>query len=577
MTDDPSSSADRLRRRLDGLLPEEIRRRLDELKPEARRIAEMLHPQTFARLYEAGVFRPRTVAAGAGVLPWLLGRGPSLGLVSQLHAAARPQRPAIVDRQGTLSWRELDRRANRLARGLLALGVAPGDQIATLVRNGAEQVEAVLAAQKLGVVIAPLNTWATSDELATILERSTPAVLFYDTRHAGQLDGAVPRTVQLVAVGDVADELDGSTAYAHVLAEDASTLAPVARRRGSPELVIHTSGTTGTPKAASRDAASMAGPALVALLRVVPYRHDDTVYIPAPMFHSFGLLSLSAALLVGMTMVLPDAFDPEQALYDIDTHRITAASLVPVMVRRILDLPAETRGAHDVSCLRIVLTSGSSMSPELRRAGMEAFGDVLYDLYGSTEAGWVAIADPQDIATRPEAVGKPAPGIDVAILGPDGRRLPAGETGEIHARSGVQFSGYRSGESTDEHAGYLRLGDLGHLDDDGYLHVSGRADDMAVIGGENVYPIEVEQVIETVEGVDDVAVVGVPSDEYGQVLVAFVVGDADPGDVRAACERRLASFKVPRDIHMVDELPRTSTGKVLRPELRERHGGDGDD
>jgi fatty-acyl-CoA synthase len=314
------------------------------------------------------------------------------------------------------------------------------------------------------------------------------------------------------------------------------------------------------------------------MLTVVPYRRDDAILCPAPLFHSFGLLTLTVATVLGTTLVLPERFDPEETLDLMEEYRVTAASLVPVMIRRILALPASKRSDRDLSALRIVLASGSQMSPELRQDAMDLFGDVLYDLYGSTEAGWVAIATPEDIREDPKTLGKPVAGVDVAVFDENGDKVPTGETGVFHVKSDVVFEGYASGEETPGRKGYISIGDTGYVDDKGRLFVEGREDEMVVIGGENVYPAEIEETIEGLDGVDEVAVVGVPDDEYGEVLAAFVRGRVDPDRVRDACREELASFKVPKIVEVVDELPRTSTGKVVKKELidllKERRKGE---
>jgi fatty-acyl-CoA synthase len=210
------------------------------------------------------------------------------------------------------------------------------------------------------------------------------------------------------------------------------------------------------------------------------------------------------------------------------------------------------------------------MSPALRAAASKTFGDVLYDLYGSTEAGWVTIATPEDMRLHPTTVGKPVPGVEVAALDANGSPLPPEEHGELYVCSGVLFDGYTSGESRLSHGGFVSLGDVGHFDAEGFLYVEGRSDDMVVVGAENVYPIEVEEVIESIEGIVEAAVLGAPDEEFGQVLSAFVVGTVDAETVRARCAAELASYKVPRRIQVLDELPRTGTGKVLKRELLAR-------
>ena len=534
-------------------------------------IHQFVQPRTLQRLKEANALGPKNLLGLGYALPWLLMRGPSLGITSQMHSMSLGDKPALHDRDGTLTWRELDRRSNQAAHLLESRGVGPNDRVALLLRNGREWVEVVLATQKLGVVVVPLNTWAKPKELKATLKGPDPSLLIYDTAHAEQVEACAPPGLSLMYVGNAAAALEGSDPYHQELGrQPSSPAAPFTRDRGSPKIIIHTSGTTGTPKGAARNAAATGVSALANLLAVVPYSRDDVIYCPAPLFHSFGLMTFTFATVLGATLVLPEKFDPEESLRLIDEHRATAASFVPVMMRRMVSLDDDVKDKYDLSSLRIVLASGSVLSEDLRKAAVALFGDVLYDLYGSTEIGWGAIATPDDMRNRPKTVGKPVEGNEVAVISPEGDRLPAGETGELYIKSDMLFEGYTSGDAKAEREGYTSIGDLGRLDDEGYLYVESRSDDMVVVGGENVYPIEVEQVIEDIPGVNEVTVFGLEDDEYGHVLVAFVVGKVSEEDVRAACKRELASYKVPRRIDVVDELPRTSTGKVLKRELVEQ-------
>ncbi|MDQ3982152.1 MAG: AMP-binding protein [Actinomycetota bacterium] len=536
-----------------------------------KQMSQFVQPRNLQRLKEANALGPKNLLGLGYALPWLLLRGPSLGITSQMHSLSLGHKPALYDRDGMLTWRELDRRCNQAAHLLESRGIGPRDRVALLLRNGRETAELFLATQKLGVVACPLNTWAKPTELAATLKGADPSVLVYDTAHAEQVKESAPAGLKLLYVGNAGDALEGSEPYTRELGrQPTSPPAPFTRERGSPKVIIHTSGTTGTPKAAARNSSAAGISALANLLAVVPYSRDDVVYCPTPLFHSFGLATFTIATVLGATLVLPEKFDPEDSLKLVHEHRATAASFVPVMMRRIVSLDDDVKEKYDLSSLRIVMASGSVLSEDLRKAAVEVFGDVLYDLYGSTEIGWVAIATPQDMRTRPKTVGKPVEGIDVAVFSPDGAKLPPGETGELYVKSTILFEGYTSGEAKAERDGYLSIGDLGRLDDEGYLYVESRSDDMVVVGGENVYPIEVERVIEDVPGVNEVTVLGLEDEEYGHVLVAFVVGNASAEDVHAACKKELASYKVPRRIEVVDELPRTSTGKVLKRELVEQ-------
>lgn len=539
-----------------------------------RQILEGASPKTIKRLRNAGAMNPRAPLGIANALPWLLGRGPSMGIISQMHGVVLRDKPALIDRNGTQSWAELDKRANQVARALTQEGLRGNDRVALLLRNGREMIEVALGTQKLGIVACPLNTWAKPKELKSTLESADPAMLIYDTKHADQVEATAHEGVTLIFVGDEKDALPDSISYEDLLADQTSLPPPpFTRDRGSAKIVIHTSGTTGTPKGAQRNASAAGLGAMANLLGRVPYRRDDIVYCPAPLFHSFGLFSFTIAAALGSTMVLPQKFDPEETLKDIEEHQATAASFVPVMIKRILSLDDAVKKKYDMSSLRVVMASGSAMSPELRTAAMDLFGDVLYDLYGSTEIGWATIATPEDMRAKPKTVGKPIDGIDIAVFSETGDRLDAGEKGELFIKSNMLFEGYTSGEPRDERDGYMSIGDVGYIDDEGHLFIEGRADDMVVVGGENVYPIEIEEVIESIDGVKEAAVLGVQDEEYGEVLAAFVAGSASEDAVIKACKNELASYKVPRRVEKLDELPRTSTGKVLKRELIEQLQG----
>jgi acyl-CoA synthetase (AMP-forming)/AMP-acid ligase II len=525
--------------------------------------ASRSHPWRLATLRRAGAIEPHSLLTAIGTLPRLAGRGGSLGVVSHINARAFGYKPAIHDRRGTLTWAELDGRANRLARALTEEGVRPGDRVAALLRNGRELVEVFLATQKLGVAACPLNTWAKTAELRSSFDSSGPSFLVYESQHGAQVAEAAPRDLPRVAVG-----YDGvRDTYEELLrGQSPRPLPPVTLRRGKPRYLIHTSGTVGRPKGALRGTGRQELGPLLDLMAVVPFHRRDVILCPAPMFHSFGILNITIGTLLGSTFVLPERFDADETLELAERHAATACAFVPVMLHRTVSLP-EAALRHDLSSVRIVIVSGSSLSPSLRERATEVFGDTLYDLYGSTEAGWVAVATPEDIAKRPDSVGRPVPGAEVVVLGEDGEPVGPDQVGRIYVRSEARFEGYTDGEDTDERGDLFGLGDLGHLDEEGFLHVEGRADDMVVVGGENVYPIEVEEVIRGVEGVEDVAVTGVPDPEYGRVLTAFVTGRASQERILSACREALASYKVPRRVERLRELPRTGSGKVLVREL----------
>ncbi|MFP5298582.1 MAG: AMP-binding protein, partial [Actinomycetota bacterium] len=325
-----------------------------------RQIVETAHPRTIKRLRAAGAVSPLSPIAIATALPYLVGRGTSLGIVLQMNAITVGKKPAIVDQHGTITWRELDSEVNRFSRALYRAGLKGGDKVALLLRNGREAAIAALAAQRTGIIACPVNTWAKKKELKAVLGSIAPDLLIYDTQHVEQAGAAAPEGLPLVAVGDQANALPDSVSWKSFTEGcSAGPLAPLTRDRGSAKIIIQTSGTTGTPKGAARDSSAAGMGALANLLGTVPYRRDDRVYIPAPLFHSFGLATFTFATALGATMVLPPKFDPEQSLKDIEAHLCTAASFVPVMIRRIVSLDDDIKRKYDMSSLRIVMASGS--------------------------------------------------------------------------------------------------------------------------------------------------------------------------------------------------------------------------
>jgi fatty-acyl-CoA synthase len=290
------------------------------------------------------------------------------------------------------------------------------------------------------------------------------------------------------------------------------------------------------------------------------------------MFHSWGLAYMGFGLMLGGTLVIRRRFDPETTLAMVAQHKATVLAAVPVMLQRIMDLPEPVRRRYDTSSLRVVAVSGSALPGELATRFMDAFGDVLYNLYGSTEVAWASIAGPEDLRAAPGTAGRPPFGTVVKLLDRDGNEVPPGQPGRIFVANSLLFSGYTGGGSKATLDGLMSTGDTGHFDADGRLFVDGRDDDMIVSGGENVFPREVEDLLADHPAVVEAGVIGVADPEYGQRLKAFVVlrdGErVDADTIRAYVRSRLARYKVPRDVEFLNELPRNATGKVLKNDLR---------
>jgi acyl-CoA synthetase (AMP-forming)/AMP-acid ligase II len=513
-------------------------------------------------------------------------RRENMSSTSGFAAAAQrcPDRPGLIDELGTLTWRELDEQSDALAAALHALpgAASPTSDVAAqaapktigiMARNHRGFVEAVVAASRIGADVLLLNTSFAGPALAEVVAREGVCAVIYDEEFTDTVDSALadrPDTTRIVAWTD--DPSSHDMTVQKLI--DAHTGRQPTRTGQKGRMILLTSGTTGTPKGAKITGGDPS--ALKSILDRTPWKAEETTVVVAPMFHAWGFSQLIFAATMACTVVTRRKFDPEATLQMIDRHRATGLAVVPVMFDRIMDLPDDVRRRYSGRSLRFAAASGSRMRPDVVIAFMDQFGDVIYNNYNATEAGLIASATPEDLRAAPDTAGKPAPGTEIRILDTDFKELPTGEVGQIYVRSGTLFEGYTSGKTKDFHDGYMASGDVGYLDDRGRLFVVARDDEMIVSGGENVYPIEVEKTLAAHPEVAEASVLGVDDDEYGQRLSAFVVlapgSSATPDSLKQHVRENLANYKVPREITILDVLPRSSTGKILRSELLARVG-----
>ena len=523
-------------------------------------------------LVDAGVVAPIRPDRLWGVLRTLQqwGRSPAAGAISL--AARYPHEPMIVDDMGTLSYADVHRRTNALAHALADAGIVEGDGVAIMCRNHRGFIEATVAVSKLGADALYLNTAFAGPQLTEVVQREKPRAIVYDEEFAGLLADAGHRRKRFVAWQE-SESCDDPTLEELIRAGDPDDVVPPAREGRA---VILTSGTTGSPKGASRGNPQSLEPA-VSLLSKIPLRTREVTHIAAPLFHSWGFAHYTLGMILGTTYVLRRKFQPEACLATVARYRCDALAVVPVMMQRILELPEETRAKYDVSSLRVVAASGSALPGDLALTWMNAFGDNLYNLYGSTEVAWASIATPQDMRAAPGTAGRPPRGTVVRLFDEQGVEVPPGATGRIFVGNEMLFEGYTGGGSKDVIGELMATGDVGRFDEAGRLFVEGRDDEMIVSGGENVFPKEIEDTLARHDAVADVAAVGVPDPEFGQRLRAFVVLEqgkhAEEEDLKAHVKSNLARYKVPREIIFLDELPRNATGKVLKRELKELEPG----
>ncbi|KAA2261360.1 AMP-binding protein [Solihabitans fulvus] len=516
-------------------------------------------------LARAGVVRPMRPDRLLGVLDGYLRWDLTVPWGYAMGAARHPDRAAIIDELGELTFAQVDERTTRLANGLAGLGVRPGSKVAVLCRNHRGVIETLTACVKLGAHTVLLNTGLSATQLGVVLREQDVAVVVADTEFGPQLAQA-PAEVRTVTAW-VDDEARGTTLRG--LIED-SPATPLPRRPPRGRLIVLTSGTTGAPKGARRPEPTGLSPA-AALLSRIPLREGEIALVPSPLFHTWGLAAFQLGLVLGATLVLQRKFEPAETLAAAQRHRCTSLFVVPVMLQRILELPEAERARYDLSALRVIASSGSALPAPAATRCLREFGPVLYNLYGTTEVSWVSIAGPADLGVSPSTAGYPPRGTRLAILDEHGSPVPVGETGRIFVANEFLFEGYTNGTGKEVRGGLMSTGDLGYHDDSGLLFVAGRDDEMIVSGGENVYPREVEDLLAAVPEVREVAVVGVADEEFGQRLAAYVVptapGALDAEAVREHVRAHLARFSVPRDVVFLDALPRNATGKVLKRQL----------
>ncbi|UPW08249.1 AMP-binding protein [Gordonia terrae] len=486
-----------------------------------------------------------------------------------LAAARDPDGIALIDEAGQLTWRELDARCDALAVGLRDLPGASVATVAILCRNHRGLIEALAATSRLGADAVLLNTGFAGPQLADVLAREQADVLIADDEFDAVVESAAQRLPEMRRIHAWTEgESDRGATVDGLIGANSGTRPGRPARAG--RIVLLTSGTTGTPKGARRGGSTDVA-SLAAMLDRIPWRAGESTVIAAPIFHAWGFGQVAIAATMTCTMIMRRRFDPVATLELVHDYAATGLAVVPVMLERITDLPDEVLDDHPMPTLRFATASGSRMRSDALVAFLDRYGDVVYNSYNATEAGLITTATPADLRVAPDTAGRPLIGTSVRILDDDDREVPVGEVGRIVVANNSGFDGYTSSDSKAFSDGHMVSGDIGRFDENGLLFVVGRDDEMIVSGGENVYPLEVEQVIGALDEVLEVAVTGVDDDRFGQRLVAHVVraprAQIGADDIQQQVRDQLAGFKVPRDVYFVDELPRNATGKILKREL----------
>jgi long-chain acyl-CoA synthetase len=490
---------------------------------------------------------------------------------------------------------QFDARCQRAARVLHDAGVGEGDVVALLQRNGPLALEVMLAARSIGALWCPINWHFKTDEVAYILADSNAKGLVADPVLLQGLAGLdLARVKTFVAAPDRVDNADTSEISSAAGGRASVSSAWQAQRDATPPIdappkaprgaMFYTSGTTGRPKGIRRAAASpeLAARGLEVLTQVLGFEPGMRALLSAPMYHSAPNSYSIGAAQMNAEFFIEERFDAQRTLQLIEQHRLTHAYLVPTMFVRLLALPEATRRKYDLGSMRFVASTGSPCAPDIKRAMIEWWGPVINEAYGASELGYMTRLDSAEALRKPGSAGKPLPGVTCAILDDDGRPLPQGQAGLIYVHQPAfpefTYIGNDAARRKIERNGLKTMGDIGYLDEDGYLFIVDRSADLVISGGVNIYPAEIEAALQMMPGVADCAVFGIPDAEFGEALAAAVqrgVGGIEhraeltADSVRAFLRERLADYKVPRIVAFHGELPREDTGKIFKRKLRE--------
>ena len=497
------------------------------------------------------------------------------------HAAATPDKVALIDEDGRRrTYAELNRRANRCCSALVAAGLRRGDRCLHMHHNRIEAAELGHALRKLQIVTTPINWRLRGAEIAYLLNDSGASLIVAGEEFHDAIDEARPAVENAQARGWWLFG-DGPAPSGWELYEKRLAAADESEPPPPPELtgptMVYTAGTTGNPKGAYRPTGTRLE-VILQWIQTFGFSSDDVHLLAGPGYHSAPGAFSALQGLIGATTVMMHRFDAATALRLIAEHRVTTTFMAPMLVKRILDLPEPIRAAHDVSSLRALVVAAAPFPADLKRRAVDYFGDCVFEFYGATETGIVTVIGPGELLQHPDSVGRPFPGVEIRLLDEEGNEVPDGEPGELWSRSGqllVQYYNKPDATAKNTRDGFFSVGDIARRTADGYIEICDRKIDMVISGGVNIYPAEIEAVLALHPAVEDCAIIGVPDEEWGEALKAVVKlrpeMAATPEQLIAWCGERLAGYKRPRSVDIVDEFPRDAAGKLVKRRLRDRY------
>ena len=502
-----------------------------------------------------------------------------------------PDRVAIIFEEKRYTFHQLNDRVNSLANALSNLGVSKGDRIAMLQVNCNQCVEVYFAAAKLGTIYVPLNFRAKGDELTHMLNSSETNTLFVGERYIDLVDSIRPNLTSVRHYISIDGKHDGMLHYEDILSSSPAEEIVTEIGDDDTTILMYTAGTTGLPKGVMLSHNSFA---IYVLENVTPAdpELDERNILTVPLYHVAGIQAMMAAIYGGRTLIMERQFEPKKWMELVEREKVNRAMMVPTMLKQLINQP--DFGKYDLSSLKVITYGAAPMPLEVIKKALDVFPGVSFiNAFGQTEtASTITTLSPEDHVIegseeererklkRLSSIGKPMPDVEMKIVDEENRELPPGEVGEIVARGPRVMTGYwkdeEKTEKTIDKDGWVHTGDMGYMDEDGYFFLAGRATDMIIRGGENIAPEEVEAVLHSYPKIEEAAVIGIPDEEWGEQPKAVVVikkGEtATPEEIMEYCRAKMSSFKRPRSVVFVDELPRNPMGKIIKRMLREQYG-----
>jgi len=501
------------------------------------------------------------------------------------YAESQPDKLAVVEDRGggdVVRWTyaELEAEANRLGNTLVSLEVTPGEKVVWCGPNSRQVVAFVNAARKAGAVSVPLNYRLTAEEALYVVDNCDATIAYVDAEQAPMFAAIRDRLDKLRQIIVYGGEPPAGMLGDDFVAAASAERPPEPGEENTGGTMIYTSGTTGKPKGAVRRLSlNPDNTVVIGLLGLIGYRPDDIYLTSGPLYHSGPGGFMGIALALGQTIVIQRKFDPEDWLRLVDTYQVTSTFSAPALIRMVCGLPPEVKARYDTSRMKRMIANAAPWSYALKQQYLADFPeDSLWEVYGSTELGVDTVLEPKDQLRKPGSCGKPAPGVELCLLDAAGEEVTGtgpDHPGELYVRSSVVFDEYYKRKESYEAArrgDFHTVGDIAYRDDEGYYYICDRKNDMIITGGMNVYPAEIEAVLEQHPDVYEAAVFGIPSQEWGEAVHATVVprpgASLSEQDVMSFSREHLAGYKTPRSVSFAEELPRTGSGKILKRVLR---------